>query len=88
MFAKVKVHVTIPNETIKNKLIFSGAKYGMVKTENFEEYYKIFMNASTNKENNAKLTEVYNKLSKINEGKPSPKFINYEIPLLITKYNN
>ncbi|UMB60812.1 TlpA family protein disulfide reductase [Lutibacter sp. A80] len=78
MIAKVKVHAAIPNEIIKNDLIFSGAEYGIVKAESFEDYYKIFMNASTNKENNAKITELYNKLSKLNKGQPSPKFVNYE----------
>ncbi len=78
LLAKLKVHATISNETIKNELIFSGAEYGMIKTVNFEDYYKIFINASTNKENNAKITELYNKLSSINRGQPSPKFVNYE----------
>ncbi|MCK0130205.1 TlpA family protein disulfide reductase [Flavobacteriaceae bacterium F08102] len=78
MFAKAKVHSTIPNEIIKNELIFSGAEYGMVKTENFEEYYQIFMNASTNEENKAKIMEVYMKLLGINKGQSSPTFINYE----------
>ncbi len=76
--AKVKVHATIPNETIKNELIFSGAEYGMVKTESFEDYYPVFINASTNEENNAKITTVYNQLKSINEGQPSPKFTDYE----------
>lgn len=76
--AKVKVHSAIPNSTIKNNLIFSGAEYGIVKTENFEDYYKIFISASTNEENNNKIKLLYNKLLKLNEGQPSPKFINYE----------
>jgi len=78
MFAKVKVHSKIPNEYIKNELIFSGAEYAMIKLENFEEYYKIFIGASTNEKNNTKITEVYNNLSKLNKGKVSPKFVDYK----------
>lgn len=78
MYAKVKVHAAIPNESIKNALIFSGAEYGITKIENVEDYYKTFINASTNEENNAKLTATYNKLIGLNKGKPSPKFVNYQ----------
>ncbi|WP_067149489.1 TlpA family protein disulfide reductase [Pseudotamlana agarivorans] len=76
--AKVKVHSKISNTFIKNDLIFSGAEYGMVKTENFEDYYKIFMSASTVKEHNDKITLLYNKLLSLKPGQPSPKFMNYE----------
>ncbi len=78
MLAKLKIHATIPNETIKNELMFTGAEYGLLKSENFEEYYQIFINASTDSENNAKITKVYNKLNKVSPGQLSPKFINYE----------
>jgi len=77
MYAKVKVHSKIKNEIIKNDLIFSGAEHGMISTPNFEDYYKIFINASTNKKNNAKMTATYNKLLKIKKGEPSPTFTDY-----------
>jgi len=76
--ARMKVNAIIPNQTIKNELIFSGTEYGMLNVEDFEEYYQIFINASTNEYNNAKVTKVYNKLLDISKGKPSPKFIDYE----------
>lgn len=78
VYAKLLVHSTIPNETIRNELIFSGAEFGMIKTENFEDYYQVFMNASTNPANNAKVTATYNKLLSIRPGQPSPKFTDYE----------
>ena len=74
----MKVNAAIQNQTIKNELIFSGTEYGMLKVEDFEEYYQIFINASTNEYNNTKVTKVYNKLLDIGKGKPSPKFIDYE----------
>ncbi|GAA3651077.1 TlpA family protein disulfide reductase [Flavivirga jejuensis] len=78
MLAKLKIHGAIPNKTIKNELIFTGAEYGMRKADDVEAYYQIFMKASTNAENNAKITKVYNELKVISKGQPSPKFANYE----------
>ncbi|MCK0130839.1 TlpA family protein disulfide reductase [Flavobacteriaceae bacterium F08102] len=77
-FAAVKVYATIPNQTIKNNLLFTGAQTGISYTENLEEYYQEYMNASTDEANNAKITEIYNKLKKVVKGQPSPKFTNYE----------
>ncbi|WP_430933190.1 TlpA family protein disulfide reductase [Saccharicrinis sp. 156] len=75
---KVTVYSTIPNQTIKNELIFSGAENQIYNTEKFEDFYNIFMGASTNEENNAKITEIYNQLIKLNKGQRSPKFVDYE----------
>jgi len=74
----ITVYSTIPNQTIKNELIFSQAEYDIYQTVDFEEFYRIFMEASTNEENNAKITKIYNQLKKLNKGQPSPKFIDYE----------
>ncbi|WP_067149491.1 TlpA family protein disulfide reductase [Pseudotamlana agarivorans] len=74
----VTVYSTIPNQTIKNELIFSKAEYDLYQTNDFQKFYKIFMEASTNEENNAKITKIYNDLMRVNEGQPSPKFTNYE----------
>ncbi|QDO95487.1 TlpA family protein disulfide reductase [Formosa sediminum] len=78
MLAKLKVHATIANETIKNELLFTGAEYGLMKATDVEAYYKTFINASTDAANNAKITATYNKLISVNKGKPSPTFTNYE----------
>lgn len=75
---KVMVYSTIPNQTIKNELIISGAENDIYNTSKFEEFYQIFMGASTNEENNAKITDIYNRLIKVSAGQPSPKFVNYE----------
>ncbi|UMB60813.1 AhpC/TSA family protein [Lutibacter sp. A80] len=74
----VTVYATIPNQIIRNELIFSKAEYDLYQTVDFEKFYNIFINASTDKENNAKITEIYNKFMKVSKGKTSPKFIDYE----------
>ncbi|MGJ8760670.1 MAG: TlpA family protein disulfide reductase [Polaribacter sp.] len=74
----VTIYSTIPNQIIKNDLIFRKAEYDLYQTVDFEEFYKIFMSASTNEENNAKITKIYNDLMRVNKGQPSPKFIDYE----------
>ncbi|GAA3651085.1 redoxin domain-containing protein [Flavivirga jejuensis] len=74
----VTVYATIPNQTIKNELIFKKAEYDLYQTKDFEKFYELFINASTNEENNAKITKIYNEFKKLNKGQPSPKFTNYE----------
>ncbi|MDO5969874.1 TlpA disulfide reductase family protein [Flavivirga aquimarina] len=74
----ITVYATIPNQTIKNELIFKKAEYDLYQTIDFEKFYELFINASTNEENNAKITKIYNELKKVNKGQPSPKFIDYK----------
>ncbi|WP_405609129.1 TlpA family protein disulfide reductase [Polaribacter sp. Asnod1-A03] len=74
----ITIYSTIPNQTIKNDLIFSKAEYDLYQTIDFQEFYRIFIDASTNEENNAVITKIYNDLMRVNKGQPSPKFINYE----------
>ncbi|WP_456378282.1 TlpA family protein disulfide reductase [Lutibacter sp.] len=76
--AFLKVVASIPNEIIKNSLLFDNAKYGVTYTEDLETYYNLFMEASTNEENKKVITESYNKLKIVSKGQPSPKFIDYE----------
>jgi len=74
----ITIYSTIPNQIIKNDLIFRKAEYDLYQTVDFEEFHKIFMSASTNEENNAVITKIYNDLMRVNKGQPSPKFIDYE----------
>ncbi|MFK5959120.1 MAG: TlpA disulfide reductase family protein [Lutibacter sp.] len=69
---------SLTNETIKNSLLFENAKYGITYTDDVENFYKIFVENSTNEENNKKITESYNKLKTVAKGQPSPTFENYE----------
>ncbi|MDV7187240.1 TlpA disulfide reductase family protein [Lutibacter sp. TH_r2] len=66
------------NEKIKNQLLFDDVKYGITYTENLEDYYKLYMDNSSNNEHKAKITESYNKLKTVAKGQPSPKFVDYE----------
>ncbi|SNR60102.1 redoxin domain-containing protein [Lutibacter flavus] len=66
------------NQTIKNHLIYDDAKYGITYTENLEDYYKMFMENSTNEEHIKEITDSYNKLKTVAKGQPSPKFEEYE----------
>ncbi len=66
------------NATIKNKLLYNDAKYGITYTNNLEAYYKFYMDNSTNEEYKAEITKSYNKLKTVTKGQPSPKFENYE----------
>lgn len=76
--ASFKIYGSIANETIKNHLAYSLAEYNITYTDQLEDFYAAYMATSTNKENNDKVTENYNKLKVLAKGNPSPKFVNYE----------
>lgn len=74
----LKQYSTIDKEFIKNELLYQQAKYGITYTEDLETYYQIFSAASTNKAYNEKIDQVYNALTLLTKGNPSPKFTDYE----------
>ena len=76
--AFLKIATEIPNETIKNKLVYLNSKYNITYTDQLEDFYSLFMAASTNEEHKKEITESYNKLKTVSKGQPSPKFENYE----------
>ncbi|WP_323027794.1 TlpA disulfide reductase family protein [Gelidibacter japonicus] len=76
--AYLKVVSESPNQEIKNKLLFDEAKSGISYTANLEDYYDVYMKASTDKKNNEIITESYHKLRTVAKGMPSPKFFDYE----------
>jgi thiol-disulfide isomerase/thioredoxin len=76
--AYLKTLSTIKSDKIRNKLLFDNAKYGITYTENLEEYYALYAKASTNQENNEKITEIYANLKTLTKGNSSPKFTDYE----------
>ncbi|KAB1071390.1 redoxin family protein [Tamlana haliotis] len=69
---------SIPSEEIKNTFLFDVANQTIGRSKDIEAFYKNYMEASTNEENNTKITEKYNQLTAIAKGKPSPKFVDYE----------
>ncbi|WP_341214490.1 TlpA disulfide reductase family protein [uncultured Wocania sp.] len=76
--AYLKVISDIPNQTIKNDLLFKEAIFGIKYADDVESYYNIYKSNSTDEENNNKIEEIYNNLKHLAKGKPSPEFINYE----------
>ena len=76
--AYLKTLATVKNDEIKNKLLYDAAKYEVTYTADLETYYALYSKASTNKENDAKITESYHKLKVLAKGNPSPKFTDYE----------
>lgn len=76
--AFLKIASGITNETIKNKLVYVNSKFGITYTDQLEDFYNLFMAASTNEEHKKEITESYNKLKTVAKGQPSPKFVDYE----------
>ena len=76
--AYMKAINTNSSEVIKNTLLYNAAKYEITYTNDVASYYKEFIAGSTNEENNAKITESYNKLKTVAKGNISPIFEGYE----------
>jgi len=76
-FLKV-VSAEVKTPEVKNFLLFGSAKYGISYTKDLQGYYDVFMANTTNEKHKKDITEKYNKLINLSEGKPSPKFTNYE----------
>ncbi len=68
----------IPTGVIKNVLLYDDAGFGITIAKDLDKYYNSFMAASTNEIHKEKVTESYTKLKAVENGKPSPKFANYE----------
>tara|TARA_R110001583_G_scaffold191112_1_gene355964 strand:+ start:797 stop:1747 length:951 start_codon:yes stop_codon:yes gene_type:complete len=60
--AFLKVVNTIKNETIKNELAYVASKYIINYTKELENFYKAFMDISTNEDHRDDITKSYNKL--------------------------
>ncbi|GAA3573732.1 TlpA disulfide reductase family protein [Snuella lapsa] len=76
--AYLKVISDIPNQVIKNELLFDEVVFGIKYVNDVESYYNIFRNNSTDEENNNKIEEIYNNLKHLAKGNPSPEFIGYQ----------
>ncbi|CDF78638.1 thioredoxin domain protein [Formosa agariphila KMM 3901] len=67
----------IDNDTIRNSMLYNESVYGITYTNNLDDYYKIFMNGSTNQNDKLEITEAFQKLKKVDKGQVSPEFIDY-----------
>ncbi|WP_461531941.1 TlpA family protein disulfide reductase [Sinomicrobium sp.] len=76
--AYMKVLATIPNDTIRNGLLFDHANGNITFVEDLEAYYTAFKSASTDEKNNAIIAKSYNELKALSKGNPSPVFTDYE----------
>ncbi|GAA4289431.1 TlpA family protein disulfide reductase [Aestuariibaculum suncheonense] len=79
--AYLKTVSTIPNQDIKNTLVFDFANNNIGRSKDVDAFYKLYLENSNNDENNAIIAEKHDKLMALAEGKPSPSFsdyVNYE----------
>ena len=75
--AFVKIMATNPNNTIRNNLLMDRGN-AITYVKELHEYYKLFMNTSTNEKDKEEITKLYNKIKKFSKGQPSPEFHDYE----------
>ncbi|MBD0833677.1 TlpA family protein disulfide reductase [Aestuariibaculum sediminum] len=75
--AYLKSIIPLSNQEMKNAILFNFTKESLGRSNDIDALYKLYMDNSTNAENNAAVKEVYDKLTAIAKGKPSPSFANY-----------
>lgn len=66
------------NQDIKNILLYEHAKNAIAYMSDVQEYYKIFINSSTDEANNKAISQIYQKLLPLSKGNASPQFVGYD----------
>ncbi|CAD0005244.1 TlpA family protein disulfide reductase [Flavobacterium chungangense] len=66
------------NQDIKNILLYEHAKNAIAYISDVQEYYKVFINSSTDETNNKAISQIYQKLLPLSKGNASPKFVGYD----------
>lgn len=75
------INQKVKNEFIKNTLVYKIAKSSIIYTDDLEGFYDKVTTYCTDKEKNKDIKALFDKLTVISKGKPSPKFpklINYK----------
>ncbi len=67
----------LPNQYIKNDILRENASFAISPNEHLKKSYDFFMANSTNEDDKASFTELYEGLKVLAQGNPSPAF-NYE----------
>lgn len=73
-----KATMQLENESIRNLVLYDNVKVRLPRANNRKKVYDDFMNLSSNEMHKKKTTELYNFLSVLEPGRPSPKWENYE----------
>lgn len=76
--ASMKTYAAISSQKIKNEMIYIAARMAISRTKSIDAFYETYINASTNKKNNDKITEMYQNIKKVSKYNVSPKFTDYE----------
>lgn len=68
----------LKNEELSNMFIYDNYMARLYRTEDKKDVYEDFMKFSTNKSHREAITKLYNELTQLEAGSPSPKFVAYE----------
>ncbi len=72
------VYKRIPDQKIRNYLLFNWAEAAITRTQNLDSFRGSFLDLSTNKDYNDQIDKIYQNLKRTAPGAPSPVFSNYE----------
>ena len=74
-----KVVISIlDNTALKDLVIYDNVEMRLPTSKDKKKVHDYFMEISSNEDHKKRITELYNHVSKLESGKPSPKFNNYE----------
>ncbi|CAD0004705.1 TlpA family protein disulfide reductase [Flavobacterium chungangense] len=76
--AFVRASGEITNEKVKNELLYSNILSSLPASTTKKIDLDKFLSLSTNKKHHKEVKELYNTVAKLDKGKPSPVFKNYE----------
>lgn len=69
---------TIKNQPLLNIVIYDNYQTRLYRTNGKEEAYEDFMRISTDESHKEAITKLYNELTELKQGNPSPRFVDYE----------
>lgn len=78
MLGFMKVLNSIENQYLKNKLGHITMLQNLANAEDKDALYEEFKKCCVEQDKIAEVTELYNKVCKLDKGMPSPKFVDYE----------
>ena len=76
--ARLKAATTFKSEYVRNNLLYSAVTGAIAMDNKFKDTYDAYMDLSTNNDHKTIVTEKYEQAKVLEQGSPSPKFIDYE----------
>lgn len=78
LLGMIKYAETIKSDFIRDNVMYQNLRVNLLRSNDKEAVYNAYMKIGLNEKYKKEITEMYEKITKLDKGKPSPKFFNYE----------